>query len=151
MTLDDVAGLMRDDAGELRLVVGRQNEPAVDADDAAEGREGIDDGFAQDVISKILSLVMRLRGQPHAELLDIVRNLRILEDRVLITQLLQRHSPDLILLSLADERIGWATPVGQIAARDCGTGRVAEAGLRRSYVRRGGRTRGPGRSRHRHP
>ena len=64
--LDDVAGLVRHDGGQLRFVVGQQDQSAVDADEAAEGREGVDHRLAQDRICKILALVVRLGGEPHA-------------------------------------------------------------------------------------
>ena len=57
---------------------------------------------------------MRLGSQAHPQLLDVIGGLGVLEDQVLIAHFAHRHATDLVLVGLADHRVGGAPQVGQV-------------------------------------
>ena len=98
MPLGDVRRLVRHDAGELVLVARRQHQPAVDGDEAARHREGVDDGVAHHEVIELMLALLGVAREAVADFLDVIADLGILQNEPLRAHLARPHLADLVLL-----------------------------------------------------
>ncbi len=117
MALRDVRDLVRQHAGELRLVLGRGDEARVDADEAAGQREGVDRRVAYGEESEPVRALVRLAGEAQAEGLQVLVDLRVLDDLAGFAQLPDDHQPDLVLIGEGQRLARGCADVRQLAAR----------------------------------
>ena len=82
MALGDVRLLVAHDARQFALVVGRQQQTGIDADDATGHREGVDARVADHQEAEVRRRRRPLRRQFPADAVDVVGNLRILDQIV---------------------------------------------------------------------
>ncbi len=91
MPLGDVRGFVRHDAGEFVFVARRQDQAAVDGDEAAGHREGVDDGIAHDEVIELMLAFLGVAREAVADFLDVVADLGIFEDQPLCAHLARPH------------------------------------------------------------
>src|SRR5579862_2891571 len=116
VVLGDVRGLVRHHAGELRLRGGCENQPAIDEYEAAGHRERVDGLVLDGEIVEVLPTHRALGGEALADPVDVFVDLRILDERVLIAQLMRHHCPELVLLRLREVGGRRAPEVREIVA-----------------------------------
>ncbi len=77
--LSDVRGLVGHDAGQFVLVSRRQNQAALDGNEAAGHCERVDDGVLQDEIIEVMLSFLGVARQAVADFLDVILDFRVFE------------------------------------------------------------------------
>ena len=91
MPLGDVRGFVRHDAGEFIFVARREDQAAVDGDEAAGHREGIDDGIAHHEVIELVLAFLGMAREAVADLLNVIADLGIFEDDAGLAHLAEPH------------------------------------------------------------
>ncbi len=144
--LRDVGRLVGEDARQLILTAGCEHEAAVDRDEAARPRPGIDLGVAYDEIVELVLALLGMAGEPVAEFLDVFADLRILEDLAGVAHAADDHQADAVFVIQGNGRIRGAAQFrqflicgGVIRHIEAGRPRHADAGGRRNSGEQGAR------------
>ncbi len=98
MPLRDVRRFVRHDAGKFVFVARRQDQAAVDGDEPAGHREGVDDGVAHHEVIELMLAFLGVAREAVADFLDVIADLGILENEPLRAHLASPHLADLVLL-----------------------------------------------------
>ena len=80
VALRDMRGFMREHAGELVLVGGREEQPAVDRDEATRHGEGIDLRVAHDEVGELVLAFLSATREPMSDVLQVLGDLGVLEN-----------------------------------------------------------------------
>ena len=83
MPLGDVRRFVRHDAGKLIFVARREDQAAVDGDEAARHRKGIDDGIAHHEVVELVLAFLGMAREAMADFLNVVADFGIFEDHTL--------------------------------------------------------------------
>ncbi len=132
VALRDVRRLVREHARELVLVGGREEQAAVDHDESARHREGVDDRIAHHGVVELMLSLLGAAREAVAELLDVVGDLRVLEHDPLRAHLPRPRLADLELLLQRHGGGGRTAEIGQVLLllRGCRIRRPADAHAR---------------------
>ena len=104
VVLRDVRDFVRHDARQLRLGGGRQHQALVQEHEAAGHGEGVDRGVLDDEELEVPPAVGALRGEPLPDRLQVLADLRVLDERVLVAQLARHHGAQAVLIGVRDDR-----------------------------------------------
>ena len=114
VALGDVRGFVGHDAGELVLVARRQDQAAVDGDEAARHGEGIDDRVAHHEVVELMLAFLGPARQAMSDLLDVVAHLRVFQHAAALAHLPEPAESGLVLILQGHGRIRRAAEIREV-------------------------------------